>query len=145
MLWLQTLAAEPLPGGYGVALLQTLLALAFVSVLAWIVLRWFVKRPAGLAGGRMRVLDRMPLDARRSVALVQIGERVFMIGLGEGAPSLLAELAADELPPAPERVGLSEGFAAALARVRGGAAEVRAPAREVADEDAKKAEDPAGE
>ncbi|MFW5921060.1 MAG: hypothetical protein ACOCUS_04415, partial [Polyangiales bacterium] len=58
--------AADLPGGYGAALLQTLLALAAVCVLAWVVLRWSAKRGFGMgpSGGRVRVLERVPLDQR---------------------------------------------------------------------------------
>lgn len=93
------------PGGYGVALLQTLLALAAVCILAWVVLRWSARRGLGLGRpGRVRVLERVPLDGRRSLYLIEIGERVLLIGAGEGgAPALLAELDPSELPPAPER------------------------------------------
>lgn len=92
------------PGGYGVALLQSLLALAAVCVLAWVVLRWSARRGLGVTRGRVKVLERVPLDGRRSLYLVEIGERVLLIGAGEGgAPSLLAELDPSELPPAPER------------------------------------------
>lgn len=92
------------PGGYGVALLQTLLALAAVCVLAWVVLRWSARRGIGLARGRVRVIERAPLDGRRSLYLVAVGERVFLIGAGDGgAPALLAEIDPSELPPAPER------------------------------------------
>ncbi len=93
-------AARDLPGGYGASLLQSLLALAAVCVLAWVVLRWSAQRGLGLGQGqRVKVLERVPLDARRWVYLVQIGERVLVVGAGDGAsPSLLAELKESELP-----------------------------------------------
>ncbi len=93
------------PGGYGVALLQTLLALGAVCILAWVVLRWSARRGLGLGRpGRVRVLERVPLDGRRALYLIEIGERVLLVGAGEGgAPALIAELDASELPPAPER------------------------------------------
>ncbi len=92
------------PGGYGVALLQTLFALAAVCILAWVVLRWSARRGLGRGSGRIRVLERIVLDGRRSLYLVEIGERVLLIGAGDGgAPALLAEMDASELPPAPER------------------------------------------
>lgn len=94
--------AGELPGGYGIALLQTLLALAAVCVLAWVVLRWAAQRGLGLgvSGARVKILERVPLDARRTLWLVKIGEKVLVIGAGDNAaPALLAELREDELPP----------------------------------------------
>lgn len=92
-------AARDLPGGYGAALLQALLALAAVCILAWIVLRWSAQRGIGLAAGRrVEVLERVALDARHSLHLVRIGERVLLVGVGDGAaPNLLAELPASEV------------------------------------------------
>lgn len=104
MLFLQTSAhAADLPGGYGVALVQALLALVAVCILAWTVLRWSAGRGLGSLGGgqRIRVIERAHLDARRTLYLVEIGDRVFLVGAGEtGAPSLLADMPAAELPPA---------------------------------------------
>ncbi|MCA9607162.1 MAG: flagellar biosynthetic protein FliO [Myxococcales bacterium] len=93
-----------LPSGYGVSLLQTLLALAAVCILAWVVLRWTAKRGLGLGGGRrVKVLERVPLDGRRALYLVEVGGRVLLLGAGEGAsPALLAELDPDDLPAVPE-------------------------------------------
>ncbi|MFK7984536.1 MAG: flagellar biosynthetic protein FliO [Sandaracinaceae bacterium] len=92
-----------LPGGYGVSLLQTLLALAAVCILAWVVLRWSAKRGLNLGTGRIKVLERTRLDGRRALYLVEVGDRVLLVGAGEGgAPALLAEFDPAELPPAPE-------------------------------------------
>lgn len=92
--------ARPLPGGYGVALVQSLLALVAVCILAWVVLRWSAK--AGLGTGRgehLEVLERMALDARRSVVVVRVGKRMLLLGVGEhAAPSLITELDPEELP-----------------------------------------------
>jgi flagellar biosynthetic protein FliO len=96
-------AARELPGGYGASLLQSLLALAAVCILAWVVLRWSAQRGLGLGEGRrVRVIERVALDARRAIYLVQVGERVLVVGAGDGAsPSLLSELKASELPDVP--------------------------------------------
>ena len=106
--------------GYGVALVQALLALAFVCVLAFWVLRWVARRGfLGAAGsGRVRVLERVALDARRAVFLVKVGERVLLLGAGDAALTVLAELREDEVPPAATTGGTS--FASLLARLRGG-------------------------
>lgn len=111
------LLQSDLPGGYGVALLQTLLALAAVCVLAWIVLRWTARRGFGLGSGkRVRVLERVPLDGRRALYLVEIGDRVLLIGAGEtSAPAVLIELDPGELPELPDR---PSSFAELIAKLR---------------------------
>jgi len=56
------------------------------------------------ARAALRRSSPAPIKSTRSLYLVEIGERVLLIGAGEGgAPSLLAELDPSELPPAPER------------------------------------------
>ncbi len=106
-----------MPGGYGIALLQTLLALGAVCILAWVVLRWSARRGLGVGRGRVRVLERVPLDGRRSLYLIEVGARVLLVGAGEGgAPALLAELDPSELPPPAERAA---GFGDLVARMRG--------------------------
>ena len=111
-----------LPGGYGVALLQTLLALLAVSILAWVVLRWASRRGfglgVGLGRGRVRVLERVALDPRRAIYLVQIGDKVLLIGAGDGAaPAVLSEMRASDLPPEPEAPRIA--FADVLKRLGG--------------------------
>jgi flagellar biosynthetic protein FliO len=112
MLLLQASAhAADLPGGYGVALFQALLALVAVCILAWTVLRWSAGRGLGSLGGgqRIQVIERAHLDARRTLYLVKIGERAFLVGAGEtGAPSLLAEIPASELPAVKPGVRFSD-------------------------------------
>lgn len=112
------LLQSELPGGYGVSLLQTLLALAAVCILAWVVLRWSSKRGFGLgAGKRVKVLERVPLDGRRALYLVEVGGRVLLLGAGDAAsPNVLAELDPDELPELPE----SKTFGELVARLRKG-------------------------
>lgn len=107
-----------LPGGYGWALLQAAISLLGVCVLAWLVLRWAAKRGYGVGkrGGRMEVLERLPLDPRRSLHLVRVGDKALVIGTGDGAPTVLAEMPLDELPEAavPEK----KSFGAVLASLR---------------------------
>ncbi len=93
-----------LPGGYGWYLLQTLLALAAVCALAWVVLRWGVKRlyGAGSASGRVKVLERILLDPRRTLYLVEVGGKVLLLGAGEGPMTNLAEIDPKALPAEPE-------------------------------------------
>lgn len=95
------LQAGAIPGGYGVALLQTLLALAAVCILAWVVLRWASQKGLGIGatGKHVKVLERLPLDARRTLWVLKIADRILLIGAGDhGSPSTLAEIAAKDLP-----------------------------------------------
>ena len=114
-----TVLLQGLPGGYGVALLQTLLALGAVCVLAWAALRWSARRGLGLGRpGRIKVLERTSLDGRRALYLVEVGDRVLLVGAGDaGAPALLAEFGPDELPAAAEGPA---GVAELVARWRAG-------------------------
>jgi flagellar biosynthetic protein FliO len=105
-----TLQADP-GSGLGVTPSETLLSLAQSAValvavcfLAWFVLRWGARRGLGGVGrrGSIRVLERVPLDARRSLVLVQVGKRTLLLGTGDGAaPSVLRELDPGEAPPEP--------------------------------------------
>lgn len=122
LLQASTHASADLPGGYGVALVQALLALVAVCILAWTVLRWSAGRGLGALGGgkRIEVIERAHLDARRTLYLVKIGERTYLVGAGEtGAPALIAEIPAGELPPAKPGVR----FADVLGRARSVAGE----------------------
>ena len=119
---LQTAAPNEaqLPGGYGWALLQAAISLLGVCVLAWLVLRWASRRGLGVGkrGTRMEVLERLPLDPRRSLHLVRVGQKVLVIGTGDGAPSVLSELSIEDLPVLedPEK----KSFAEVLGRMRSG-------------------------
>lgn len=107
-----------LPGGYGWALLQAAISLLGVCILAWLVLRWASRRGFGVGkrGTRMEVLERLPLDPRRSLHLVRVGEKVLVIGTGDGAPTVLSEMALDELPELDEPE--KKSFAEVLGRMR---------------------------
>ena len=90
-----------LPGGYGVALLQSALALIGICLLAWVVLRWFSGRLSqnGAHAGAIHVLERVSLDARRQLYLVRCGERVLLVGANDGAAlTLIAEINPSTLP-----------------------------------------------
>jgi flagellar biosynthetic protein FliO len=114
--------AQEVPGGYGVVLLQTLFALAGVCVLAWVVLRWGARRGLGMGalGGRVRVLERIALEPRRALYVVKVGERVLLLGAGDGgSPTLITEIDPATLPPEEARKPTGEAFRDVLARVTG--------------------------
>ncbi|MGB0679567.1 MAG: flagellar biosynthetic protein FliO [Polyangiales bacterium] len=93
------------------ALVQGLLLFALAGAL-W----WWLRRQSGtlnLARGAGRMLclrERVALDARHALHLVQVGEQILLIGVGpQDAPRVLARYAEDALkhptqpPPSPTR------------------------------------------
>jgi flagellar biosynthetic protein FliO len=77
---------------YGGSLALTFVSLAFVCLLAWVVLRLIARKGVGRGEGGLRVVARCPLEPRRSVYVVEAGSRCFLIGVGDGSMSLIAEL-----------------------------------------------------
>jgi flagellar protein FliO/FliZ len=100
------LAAEPAvkalpeaPGGYGAALLRMVISLALVCGVAWLALKWGAKRlaaPTGASADRMRVIARLPIEPRRSVVVVRVGQRTLVLGSSEAGLETLAELSPGE-------------------------------------------------
>jgi flagellar biosynthetic protein FliO len=78
---------------YGWFLLETLVVLAVVCVLAWLVLRFWVRRAyAGQSRGPIRVLARAPLEPRRTLYVIEVGGKCLLIGSGEGPLANLGEV-----------------------------------------------------
>jgi flagellar protein FliO/FliZ len=95
-------------------LVETFITLACVCGLAVAVL-WGARRMGvGRPSGPIELRGHLPLDARRSIYLVKVGEQVFVVGVGEGGFSKLGEMPASELPRAEPLEATP--FSAALAR-----------------------------
>ena len=79
-------------------------SLGVVCLVAWGALRLLAGAGgAGKAsGGAIRVVARCPLEPRRSVYVVEAAGRHFLIGVGDGPMTVLAELDGDKLPKAQE-------------------------------------------
>ena len=73
---------------------QTILALGFVCLLAYVVLRVVLPRlNVGTAGKSMiQVIDRTPLDQRRSLYVIEVTGRWLLIASSEGCVQLISEL-----------------------------------------------------
>ena len=94
-------ALEP---GLGWVLLQTLLVLLGVMLLAYILLGWGGKYLLKLrATGGQRVIsivERIPVDARKSLLLVKVAKDYFLLSSGERALTVLSKLGAEEVEQA---------------------------------------------
>jgi flagellar biosynthetic protein FliO len=97
---------------------ETFLALLVVIVLAAFVLYAARRAGVGHAGGPIDLVGRLPLDARRAVYLVRVGETVYVLGVSEAGLTKLGELPKGELNLEPPLPGGSS-FKDALGRVLG--------------------------
>lgn len=79
-------------------MLSTALALLAVCALAVVSLRLLGRRAAGQPTRGLRVVARLPLDARRTLFVVEAAGRSLLVGAGDGPLTLLAELDPSRLP-----------------------------------------------
>jgi len=93
-------------------------SLGVVCLVAWGALRLLAGRGPGArkASGAVQVIARCALEPRRSVYVVEAAGRHFLIGVGDGPMTVLAELDGDKLARAQEASAPAR-FAAVLARV----------------------------
>ncbi len=82
---------------YGVFILETLGALLVVALAAWVAVRfggsWLSR---GRGTGRLRVIERLGLDPKRTVYLIEVDKEQLLIGVSEGSVRLLKELGRPE-------------------------------------------------
>ncbi len=112
-------------------LVQTLLALLLVCGLALVVFRVVLPRlqAAGASRSMVRVVDRVGLDARKSLYVIEVGGRWLLVGASEAGVHLVSELDPATAEAAAERLArlrterqtpvgrAGESFADTLARV----------------------------
>ncbi len=84
-------AATEVPG-LGGSLAASFVALGVVCLLAYVVLQWLGQRGVGRATGAVRVLARCSLEPKRTVYIVEAAGRCFLLGVGDGPMTMLAEL-----------------------------------------------------
>ena len=82
------------PGGYGAMLFKMVLALVITCILAFVILKWGMRKLVNHTGqdAQMRVLARLPIEPRRSVIVVKVSGRTLVLGSSESGVELLTEL-----------------------------------------------------
>lgn len=78
-------------------LVETLVTLLAVIALAVLVLYAARRVGVGRQSGPLQLVGRLPLEGRRAVYLVKIGNKIVVIGASEGGLTRLAELEEGEL------------------------------------------------
>ncbi len=79
-------------------LLQTLLVLGIVCVFAVVALYGARRVGVARAHGPIELLGSLPLEARRSVYLLRVGDKVFLVGASESGFTKIGELDQASLP-----------------------------------------------
>ena len=99
--------------------LRVIVSMALVLGLLWLAARASARRLGGGSRSLVRVVGRQPLARSASLAVVEVGERVLVLGVSEQGVSLLAELDPAELPAA-HPAGAPDGGTPPLSRVLSG-------------------------
>lgn len=76
--------------------IKTVLVTLFVVVLAIVAIRYFVPRLSGYRRNRdsmIQIVDMQPLDARRAIGIVKIGDKQIAVGMTEHSLTYLCEVA----------------------------------------------------
>ena len=106
------LAAGELDLGW--TLVRTAVVLGLVIALVYLTLNVGLRRLLGLKGlggpGLVKVLERVPLDQRRTLYVVEAAGEVLLVGASDGSLGLITRLDAAEVsrqrqPPVPPRPG----------------------------------------
>ncbi len=88
---------------FTVLFLKMIFAMIFVIALALVLIRYVLPRLAiGRTRGRttdIRVVDRIPLDARKSLCLLEVEGKRFLIGVSENYIGMVAELRPNDETP----------------------------------------------
>lgn len=105
--------------GLGGSLAVSLVSLGVVCLIAYLTLRFLGRRGVGRAAGPIKVVARCPLEPRRSVYLIETAGRCFLVGVGDGPMTMLAEVPAPEATPAPVTAVAASSSASPFAEVLG--------------------------
>jgi len=97
-------------------LVETLVTLLGVIALAVLVLYAARRLGVGKPAGPLALVGKLPLDGRRAIYLVRVGETVFVVGASEAGLSKLGELADTGLDLS-ANAAPTQAFADVLARV----------------------------
>ncbi len=104
-------------GEYGTYLIQTVVTLVAVCALAAFVLVGARRFGFGRPSGPIALVGTLPLEARRSIHLVRVGDLVLVVGASEAGFVRLGELEASKLGPLESSLQRGELFSTVLARL----------------------------
>jgi flagellar biogenesis protein FliO len=118
MRYRERLARDQQVSSYSTYVAQTIVTLALVCAIAALVLWVARKAGVGRSTGPIVLVGHLPLDARRGIYLVKVGEQVFIVGASEAGFTKIGEMDASSVPQA-EPPASRAAFSDVLARVMG--------------------------
>lgn len=77
---------------------ETVISLVAIVALSIVLLSALRRAGIGKASGPLELLARLPLEGRRAVYLVRVGDTVYVLGASENAMQKLGELPQGALP-----------------------------------------------
>ena len=106
---------------FGMLLLRTFFFLGLVCLLIYFLLRKVLPRLVQMPGVRNRtvkIIERLPLDQKKSLVVVEIQDKAFLLGCSENSINILMELDREkiEIKP-PVAVGGSGSFDSVLKKI----------------------------
>ena len=105
--------------GLGGSLAVSLVSLGVVCLLAYLALKFLSRRGLGRPNGPIKVLARCPLEPCRALYVVETAGRSFLIGVGDGPMTMLAELGTADVQASLPVVEPGTRFADVLGRMLG--------------------------
>ena len=95
------LQETPLPElNFGWLMLRMLIFLALVLVLIYFVLRKvlpMLMQTPHTQNRAVKIIDRVPIDQKRSLLVVEVQDRIYLLGSAEGQINVLMELDRDKI------------------------------------------------
>lgn len=89
---------------FGMLLLRTFFFLALICLLIYFVLRKVLPHVVQMPGFRNRtvkIIERLPLDQKKSLVVVEIQDKAFLLGCSENSINILMELDRDKIEVKP--------------------------------------------
>jgi flagellar protein FliO/FliZ len=80
---------------FGMLILKMIFFLGVVVALIYLVLKKFLPvllHGAAFRGRSIKILERMPVDQRRSLLVVEVQDKIYLMGSAEGQINILMEL-----------------------------------------------------
>jgi flagellar biosynthetic protein FliO len=108
---------------FSMLLLRTFFFLALVCLLIYFLLRKVLPRVVQLPGIRNRtvkIIERLPLDQKKSLVVVEIQDKAFLLGCSENSINILMELDREKIeikPPVAAAGGGTGSFDSVLKKI----------------------------